>query len=115
MINIELFKMIARGRARRPITCASEDMVEAAQNPNKRTRYPGDLDAPGTKKRCYQCPECSGSGLVSVEDREGVEYLPCDYCDGMQCFKEPKDYFEGERDESCGFNRERLKEDWPNM
>jgi len=67
-------------------------------------------------KRCEQCPECSGSGLCSVEDKEGVEYLACEYCNGHQCWAPGgDDYFFGECDESCGYNRERLKEDWPNM
>ena len=68
------------------------------------------------EKICYQCPECSGSGLVAVEDSEGLEYLACDYCDEYQCFDtKTNDYFFGKCNESCGYNRERLKEDWKKM
>ena len=68
------------------------------------------------EKKCYQCPECSGSGLEGVEDSEGLEYLPCSYCFGNQCFDiKTGDFFFGKCDANCGYNRERLKADWSKM
>lgn len=67
MLNRELFKIIMRGRARRPhrslsdIVRTKEDMVEAARrnlkNPEKRTRYPGELDAPEREKQYSKTPK----------------------------------------------------------
>ncbi|MBD3304705.1 hypothetical protein GF343_06210 [Candidatus Woesearchaeota archaeon] len=75
----------------------------------------------GIGKKCYQCPECSGSGLnaaveIAIDGKEDIEYLPCEYCSGMQCYQVKNDDFhEGECDRSCGFHRETLKKDWLKM
>lgn len=62
---------------------------------------------------CEQCPECDGSGLTPILDEEGVDYVACDYCYGHQCWDtRTRDYFDGECNENCGYNREQLKADW---
>jgi hypothetical protein len=53
LLNRKLYEVIMRGRARRPHRDSEdprEDMVEAARHRTTRTRYPGELDAPGTEK-----------------------------------------------------------------
>ena len=55
LLHREMFKVIIRGRARNGRNLkdfigekdTNEDMAEAARHRTKRTRYPGDLDAPG--------------------------------------------------------------------
>jgi len=69
---------------------------------------------------CKPCAECDGSGWQSVSylDKSLVDYLPCEFCGGDQCFTKDKnginEIYEGKCNEHCGHNRESIRENWKN-
>jgi hypothetical protein len=72
---------------------------------------------PETLERiCEPCPECTGAGYQSISEESKITYVPCDFCNGDQCFytKTGEPFYE-KCDESCGHNRESLKENWTKM
>ncbi len=69
------------------------------------------------ERKCVPCGVCEGTGLQWDEDRQGIlHYSPCEGCIGEQCYTLQKDgrviddYYLGPCDESCGHNREQLRE-----
>ena len=64
-------------------------------------------------KFCRRCEGCFGSGLEPVEDSKEIVYIGCGECGGCQCLdKKTSEVYCGECDESCGYSREWLKENW---